>query len=63
MFEFYVEYCNGSAKIVANLTKLQAKRQYTAFSKNPESEAKSWGWQLTDPYPLSNQLLAKKATK
>lgn len=56
MFNFYVEYNNGKALIESNLTKLQAKRRYNAYAKNPEFEAKAWGWEESNPYTLSQQI-------
>lgn len=56
MFNFYVEYNNGKSLVETNLTKLQAKRRYNAYRKNPDLEAKSWGWEESNPYKLSQQI-------
>lgn len=63
MFHFYVEFADGTARIETNLSKIQAKRLYNKCNKNPENNAKSWGWEESDPYRLSQQIRAKKARK
>lgn len=63
MFNFYVEFADGTARIETNLSKTQAKRLYNNCNKNPENNAKSWGWEESNPCKLSQQIRAKKATK
>ena len=63
MFNFFIEFDDGNAIIKHNLTQSQAKKHYKNYNKNPANNAKSWGWEESNPYKLSQQIRAKKATK
>ena len=63
MYNFYIEFCDGTARIESNLTMNQAKRLFNKNNKNPETGAKGWGWEECHPARLSQQIRAKKIGK
>lgn len=63
MYSFYIEYEDDSIKLIEGLTKLGAKRKYSAYGKRPELNAKGWGWMTADEYPVSYEILKNRAMR
>ena len=58
---FYVEYYDGTIKETEFKSQSGAKKAYKAYDKNPESNAKGYGWDTKYDKPtLSQQIRARK---
>ena len=61
---FYIEYKNGSVTEIEFKTAQAARKAYKLYEKEPEDNAKGWGWDTKYENPtLSQQIRAKKANK
>ena len=59
---FYIEYQNGRVNQIQFKTAQRARKAYELYSKEPEADARSWGWELLcDPPTLSQVLRSRKA--
>lgn len=60
---FYIEYRNGSVTQIEFKTAQMARKAYKLYEKEPEDNAKGWGWDTKYEVPtLTQQIRAKKAT-
>ena len=61
---FYIEYKNGKVTQIEFKTLEMAKKAYNLYAKEPEDNAKGYGWEVKcEPLTLSQQIRAKKANK
>lgn len=61
---FYIEYKDGRITEIEFKTAQMAKKAYTLYCKEPEDNAKGYGWEVKcEPLTLSQQIRAKKANK
>jgi hypothetical protein len=61
---FYIEYKNGSVTQIDFKTPAMARKAYNLYEKEPEDNAKGWGWDTKYDNPtLAQQIRAKKMTK
>lgn len=61
---FFIEYDNGTCTQIEFKTAKMAKRAYALYDKEPEDNAKSYGWDTKYEVPtLTQQIRAKKANK
>jgi hypothetical protein len=59
---FYIEYRDGSVTQVEFKTAASAKKAYQLYEREPEVNARCWGWEVRcDPLTLSQQIRTKKA--
>jgi len=57
---FYIEYENGTVKETEFDTLKKAERAYNKYAKNPELDAKGWGWEGRTITGGISQLIRKK---
>jgi hypothetical protein len=61
---FYIEYTDGSVTQIEFKTAQKARKAYKLYEKEPEDNAKGWGWDTKYENPtLTQQIRAKKANK
>ena len=61
---FYIEYMDGKVTEVEFKTSAMAKKAYMMYDREPEDNAKSWGWDTKYEAPtLAQQIRAKKMSK
>ena len=61
---FYIEYTDGSVTETEFKTAKMARKAYKLYEKEPEDNAKGWGWDTKYEVPtLTQQIRAKKANK
>ena len=61
---FYIEYTDGSVTQIEFKSTTMARKAFKMYEKEPEGNAKSWGWDTKYEKPtLSQQIRAKKMTK
>lgn len=61
---FFIEYTDGSVTQIEFKTAQLASKAYKLYEKEPEDNAKSWGWDTKYEVPtLTQQIRAKKANK
>lgn len=61
---FYIEYTDGSVTETEFKTAQMARKAYKLYEKEPEDNAKGWGWDTKYEVPtLTQQIRAKKANK
>ena len=61
---FYIEYTDGSVTETEFKTAQMARKAYKLYEKEPEDNAKGWGWDTKYEAPtLTQQIRAKKANK
>lgn len=61
---FYIEYTDGSVTETEFKTAQVARKAYKLYEKEPEDNAKGWGWDTKYEVPtLTQQIRAKKANK
>ena len=61
---FYIEYTDGSVTETEFKTAQMARKAYKLYEKEPEDNAKGWGWDTKYEVPtLTQQIRAKKAIK
>ena len=59
---FYIEYQDGRVTQVEFKTSASARKAYALYEREPEDNARCWGWEVRrDPPTLSQQIRAKKA--
>jgi len=59
---FYIEYKNGSVTQIEFKTQAMAKKAYALYDREPEDNAKGWGWDTKYEAPtLTQQIRARKA--
>lgn len=58
---FYIEYRSGKITEIKFKTAKMAKKAYELYDKEPEDNAKGWGWEIKcEPLTLSQQIRARK---
>lgn len=61
---FFIEYTDGSVTQIEFKTAQMARKAYKLYEKEPEDNAKGWGWDTKYEVPtLTQQIRAKKANK
>jgi len=61
---FFIEYTDGSVTQIEFKTVQMASNAYKMYEKEPEDNAKSWGWDTKYEVPtLTQQIRAKKSNK
>lgn len=61
---FYIEYNDGKITEIEFKTSAMARKAFKMYEREPESNAKSWGWDTKYEAPtLAQQIRAKKALK
>lgn len=61
---FYIEYADGAVTQIEFKTAAAAKKAYSVYAKEPEDNAKAYGWDTKYEKPtLTQQIRAKKANK
>jgi hypothetical protein len=61
---FYIEYKDGSVTEIEFKTASMARKAYKLYEKEPEDNAKGWGWDTKYETPtLSQKIRAKKISK
>lgn len=61
---FYIEYMDGKVTEVEFKTPAMAKKAYMMYDREPEDNAKGWGWDTKYEAPtLAQQIRAKKMSK
>ena len=61
---FFIEYTDGSVTQLEFKTAQMARKAYKLYEKEPEDNAKGWGWDTKYEVPtLTQQIRAKKANK
>ncbi len=59
---FFIEYMDGKATEVEFKTPAMARKAYKMYDREPEDNAKSWGWDTKYEAPtLAQQIRARKA--
>jgi hypothetical protein len=59
---FYIEYKDGKCTQIEFKTQAMARKAYNLYDKEPEDNAKGWGWDTKYETPsLVQQIRAKKA--
>lgn len=59
---FYIEYMDGRVTQVEFKTSASARKAYLLYEREPEDNARCWGWDVkSEPPTLSQQIRAKKA--
>ncbi len=59
---FFIEYKDGSVTQIEFKTSAMAKKAYKLYAKEPEDNAKSYGWDTKYEAPtLAQQIRARKA--
>lgn len=58
---FYIEYTDGKVTQIEFKTAKMAEKAYKLYAKEPEDNAKGYGWELKcEPLTLSQQIRARK---
>lgn len=58
---FFIEYIDGKITEVEFKTSTMAKKAYALYDREPEDNAKAWGWDTKYEAPtLEQQIRAKK---
>jgi hypothetical protein len=61
---FFIEYKDGSITEIEFKTPAMAKKAYKLYEREPEDNAKAYGWETKYEVPtLAQQIRAKKMTK
>jgi hypothetical protein len=61
---FYIEYTDGSVTQIEFKTVQMARKAYKMYEKEPEDNAKGWGWDTKYEVPtLSQQIRENKMSK
>ena len=61
---FYIEYKDGLVTEIEFKTAQMARKAYKLYEKEPEDNAKGWGWDTKyEVLTLTQQIRAKKANK
>jgi hypothetical protein len=61
---FYIEYTDGSVTETEFKTTQMARKAYKLYEKEPEDNAKGWGWDTKYEVPtLTQQIRENKMTK
>lgn len=61
---FYIEYKDGSVTQIEFKSTAMARKAFKLYEKEPEYNAKSWGWDTKYETPtLSQKIREKKMTK
>jgi hypothetical protein len=61
---FYIEYQDGRYSEIEFRTPTMARKAYNLYCKEPEDNAKTYGWETRSvPLTLSQQVRAKRAGK
>ena len=61
---FYIEYNDGSVTQIEFKTPAMARKAYKLYAKEPENNAKGYGWDTKYEVPtLTQQIRAKKMNK
>jgi hypothetical protein len=61
---FFIEYVDGKITEIEFKTQAMARKAYKMYEREPEDNAKSWGWDTKYEAPtLAQQIRAKKMTK
>jgi hypothetical protein len=61
---FYIEYNDGSITQIEFKTSAMARKAYNLYEKEPEDNAKGWGWDTKYEVPtLTQQIRTKKMVK
>jgi hypothetical protein len=61
---FYIEYTDGSVTQIEFKTAQMARKAYKLYEKEPEDNAKGWGWDTKYEEPtLTQQIRKNKMTK
>ena len=61
---FYIEYNDGRITEIGFKDAKQAKKAYMLYDREPEDDAKCWGWDTKYEIPtLAQKIRAKKANK
>lgn len=59
---FYIDYTDGRFTQINFKTQAMARKAYQLYDKEPEDDAKSWGWQTEYDTPtITQQIHAKRA--
>jgi hypothetical protein len=59
---FYIEYNDGKVTEIEFKTQAMARKAYKMYEREPEDNAKSWGWDTKYEAPTLAQLIrARKA--
>lgn len=59
---FFIEYIDGSVTQIEFKTSAMAKKAYIMYDREPEDNAKAYGWDTKYEAPtLAQQIRAKKA--
>ena len=59
---FFIEYVDGRITEIEFKDANKAKKAYMLYDREPENNAKSWGWEIKcEPPTLSQQIRTKKA--
>jgi len=57
---FYIDYKDGRTTEIRFKTAASAKKAYLLYEKEPEDNAKGWGWDTEYEQPTLTQQLRKK---
>jgi hypothetical protein len=61
---FFIEYADGSVTQIEFKSTTMARKAFKMYEKEPEDNAKSWGWDTKYEVPtLSQQIRENKMTK
>lgn len=58
---FYIEYRDGKVTQINFRTAKMAKRAYELYDKEPEDNAKGWGWEVKAEPPTLSQMIRTAA--
>ena len=50
---FYIEYKNGSVTQIEFKTDQMARKAYNLYEKEPEDNAKGWGWNVDEAMSMA----------
>ena len=60
---FYIQYRDGTYVETEYKSEMGARRAYAKYGKNPEDNAKGWGWDTKYETPTLSQQIRKKKMK